>query len=398
MNLLSQFTARLGALALLGLFAPIPAALSQSATPSPSPFSLPFKGEIKVPLGPPPPTPAENAESKRTGKAEPDPSAVRKSIDSLSEADAKHALELLRSNYVNAAGLTEDALNRATLQGLIERLGAGAAVVPASSAPAKLSPFKSEVIDNWIGYARVGSLSKENVAAFDGALAEFTTKGLTALILDLRATPPGADFELAAELIKRFTPKGKVLFSVQRPSAKQDRMFTSTQEPVFHGVIVTLVSKNNAGAAEVAAAVLRMLDHALVVGQRTSGQAAEFAELPLQGGKVLRVAVSEIKLPESMVIFPEGLKPDLPVNVSATDEAEALRIGLEKGTGSLLYAGERVRLNEAALVAGVDPALDEAEAEQNSGAVKKRTPVADVALQRAVDMITAVQVLGAKAK
>ena len=397
---------------LLALLAAAPNASSQTPTPTPgaSPFTLPFKGDIKVPIGPaisPSVSGTESAQPspgpglKRPARPEPEPSAVRQAVDTLSEADIRQALEMLRSNYVRSSALGEEALSRATLQGLLERLGAGATVEQQAAAAGAPSPFRAEVLDEWIGYARLGSLSKDNLAAFDAALTGFATKGLTALILDLRATPAGGEFEQAAEFIKRLTPKGKMLFSVHRPSASQDRMYTSNQDPVFRGVIVSLVNRETAGAAEVIAAVLRSVNNALVVGHQTAGQAAEFSDLPLKGGKFLRVAVAEIKLPESIVIFPDGLKPDLPVAVAPKDEAEALRIGLEKGVSRLVFETERVRLNEAALVAGLNPELDEAEAAQNApknGIKKPKAPSTDPVLQRAVDLITTVQIFGAKAK
>ena len=107
-----------------------------------------------------------------------------------------------------------------------------------------------------------------------------------------------------------------------------------------------------------------------------------------------------MKLPEPATpIFPNGVRPDLPVKVSPKEEAEALRAGLEKGVAGLVFETERVRLNEAALVAGVNPELDEYEAAQKSGTKKQPKPaVTDPVLQRAVDLITTVQIFGAKPK
>jgi len=264
--------------------------------------------------------------------------------------------------------------------------------------PAQPSPFRSEAIDGRIGYVRIGAIDKENLAQFDTALADFVTKGVSALIVDLRATVAGGSLEQAAEFIKRLTPKGKVLFTLHRSGAAQDRLFTSNQDPSFHGVTVTLVNRDTAGAAEVVAAALRILDNALAVGQTTAGQAAEFSEQPLSGGRTLRVAVAEVRLPEKLVIFPEGLRPDLPVRISPGAEADVLRAELDNGVGSFTLEPEPVHLNEAALVAGVNPEIDEAEAAQKPGVKKNKTTLSDPALERAVDLIATVQIFGAKAK
>lgn len=322
---------------------------------------------------------------------------LRGAIDALSDGDAQQALELLRSKYVRSAALDEPAMNRATLQGLLERLGGGAAIrSPRAEAEAE-SAFRSEILDEKIGYVRFGSLTKGHLAEFDAALGNFNGKKIGSLILDLRATPPSSDFELAAEIVKRLTPKGKMLFAVHQPSVKQERMYTSDLDPAFQGVMVTLVHRETAGAPEVIAAVLRAVDNALAVGQKTSGQAAEFVELPLRGGKILRVAVAEVKLPKDFAIFPDGLKPDLSVEVSAKDEEEVLKTELEKGVGGLVYETERVRMNEAALVAGTNPEIDAEEAAQRDGGAEDKAPLYDTALQRAVDLVTTIRIFGGKA-
>ena len=357
---------------------PQPSPVVAQATPAASPSATPV----------PSPTPAKEVK----------PAAVplRSVIDGLSDADAHQALELLRSNYVRSSALDEPAVNRATLQGLLERLGGGASLrTPKTESE---SPFRSEILDERIGYVRLGSLSKGHLAEFDAALGNFKAKKIESLILDLRATPSSSDFDLAAEVVKRLTPKGKMLFAVRRPSVKQERMYTSDLDPAFQGVAVTLVHRETAGAPEVIAAVLRAVDNALAVGQRTSGQAAEYVELPLRGGKVLRVAVAEVKLPQSFSVFPDGLKPDLPVEVSARDEEEVLQTGLEKGVGGLVYETERARMNEAALVAGTNPEIDAEEAAQREGAADEKAPLYDTVLQRAVDLVTTIRIFGGKAQ
>ena len=365
-------------------FLAVPLAWAQPDAPKPGPTPQPSP---VVTQATPSPTPAKAVK----------PPAVRSVIDALSDGDARQALELLRSNYVRSTGLDEATLNRATLQGLLERLGGGAAIRPASSAePEADSPFRSEILDEQIGYVRFGSLTRGHLAEFDAALGNFKAKKIEALILDLRATPPNSDFELAAEVVKRLTPKGKMLFAVHRPSVKQERMYTSDRDPAFQGVTVTLVHRETAGAPEVVAAVLRAVDNALAVGQRTSGQAAEFVELPLRGNKVLRVAISEVKLPQGLAVFPDGLKPDLPVEFYARDEEEVLQIGLEKGVGGLVYETERARMNEAALVAGTNPEIDAEEAAQQDDA-QEEAPLYDIVLQRAVDLVTTLRVFGGKA-
>ena len=310
-------------------------------------------------------------------------------IDALSDADLGEIETLLRDRYIAPDALSEEQLKRATIQGLLDRIGPGASILQAPAATdAKVSPFKSEVLDGRIGYVRIGTLSAENLGLLDAALQEFAARPLGSLVIDLRATPPGSEFEQAAEVCRRLTPKGKVLFTVKKPKADEEQVLTSKDEPKFRGVLVALVDRDTAGNAEVIAAVLRTHAHTLIVGQQTKGEAVEFAELPLPGGKILRVAVSEVTLPDSAPVFPGGLKPDLIVDVSQEATDELLKQELERGVGEFVFETERPRMNEAALVAGTSPELDSIQAAQKLKGEKPRPPLRDTVLQRAVDFIT----------
>jgi hypothetical protein len=310
-------------------------------------------------------------------------------IDSLSAAELDEVLTLLRDHFIKPEMLADLALKRATVQGTIERLAPGAAILGApAAADTEVSPFRSEVLDKRIGYARLGSASPANVAELDAALGKFAADKLGSLVLDLRATPASSEVEQMAEVCRRFVPKGKVLFTVRKANVKQEQVLTSKDDPKFRGVIVLLVDRTTAGTAEVIAAVLRTQVNAMVIGQQTRGEAVEFANFPLAGGKLVRIAVAEVALPDKTTVFPGGVKPDIALDVPHETTEAVLKQGLEKGVNDLVFETERVRMNEAALVSGANPELDAAQAAQKNKAERPKPPLRDAVLQRAVDFIT----------
>jgi hypothetical protein len=309
-------------------------------------------------------------------------------VDSLSAAELDEVIALLRDHFIKPEMLADLALKRATVQGTIERLAPGAAILQAPAADQNdVSPFRSEILDGRIGYARLGSVTPENVTALDAALAKFAEKKLGSLVLDLRATPGSSDVEQTAEVCRRFVPKGKVLFNVRKANVKQEQVLTSRDDPKFHGIVVVLVDRDTAGSAEVIAAVLRSYVNAMVIGQQTRGEAVEFANFPLASGKLVRIAVAEVALPDKTTVFPGGVKPDLAVDVPQETTDAVLKQGLEKGVSDLVFETERVRMNEAALVAGTNPELDAAQSAQKNK-TERKVLLRDAVLQRAVDFIT----------
>ena len=158
---------------------------------------------------------------------------------------------------------------------------------------------------------------------------------------------------------------------------------TSNQIPAYEGILVVLADVDTAGAAEALAATLRLNAGAMIVGSDTAGEAVEFSEVPLGGGKVLRVAVSQAVLPETPAIFPGGVKPDIAISLPPGTLAEIHLATKDKGISQFVFDSERPRMNEAALVAGTNPEIE-------SSRDRPRTPLHDTVLQRAMDLVTAV--------
>jgi len=303
-------------------------------------------------------------------------------LESLDAAQIKTATDAIRANHAEAASLDETGMARATLRGLLDGLYPGAELVGEETPKPAEAPFRAEILDDRVGYLRLGSLTTENLAQLDAALKDFAAKKTDAVVVDLRATPDSPDFSMAAQFAGRFVPNGTALFSLARSADKQEKVFTSSGSPGFQGTVAVLVDGDTAGSAEVIAAALRRHAKAMIVGTNTSGRAVEYAVLPLGGGHNLRYAAAEARVAGLPVIYPRGLEPDLVVEQSPADKKAILDGALEKGIAGFVFESERARMNEAALVAGTNP---EIEAEDG------KTQLLDRPLQRAVDLVTAIK-------
>ena len=365
--------------ALIGVFL-ITKALAQSPAPP-----------AASPARPPAPTKSSPAPSS-TPTSTPTEEEL---INGLTAADLQAIITLLKNNFPNPDAVKEVELNRAMVEGLMMRLGQGAMLLPTrATAPANPpSPFYSEILEEHIGYVRPGALNAANLQALDKALAQFASKKVDALIVDLRASSEANNFAIAAEFAKRFCPNNKPLFTLHKPAGRQDQVFSSDRNPPFQGLIAVLTDGETAGGSEAVAGALRIYDKAMIIGQPTAGRAVEYSDLPLPSGKILRVAVAEVVLPNQRQLFPDGIKPDLPVEMSIIDKRQIFQLSAGQGMGPFVYEAERPHMNEAALLAGTNPELDAAEAEQPRRERGQAKPtIHDLVLQRALDLVTSVEI------
>jgi len=308
-------------------------------------------------------------------------------VDSLAPAEIEETVRTLKSNFVDPNALKDQEINRATLEGLLMRLHGGALLLPGKTANTEpAAPFYSEVLGNHIGYVRIGALSPDNLGALDKALTDFAAKKIDAMVIDLRATS-SSDFNVAAEMTKHFVPKGKTLWTLRKTSARQDRAFTNDRDPGFQGTTMVLLDSETSGPAEAMAAALKAHDQALLIGQPSAGRAVEYSDFPLTSGKLLRVAVGEIIGPNGVSLFPDGVKPDLAVELPLAQKHQIFSQSAQRGLTTFVFEGERPHFNEAALIAGTNPEIEIRQ--------QRRSPeenLHDSVLQRAVDVITSLAV------
>ena len=327
---------------------------------------------------------AEDAPAAAKPSPTPTPT-LREAVDSLDESQIQKAIDALAANYLSPEAFDNASRQKALLEGLLLRLGGGADLNQAGNATSKPVPFLAEILDGRIGYIRPGAMDAAALKQTDSALGNFADKSIPAVILDLRGIPNGTEFDITADFARRFCPKGKILFTIEKPNAKQERILTADQDAVFHGILVLLTDADTSGAAEVLAATLRANSSGMIVGAKTAGGAVEFSEFPIGGGKTLRLAVSRVSLPGSGPIFPTGVKPDIEISLPAETQRKIFELTKEKGVSQFVFDMERPRMNEAALVANTNPEISST-AESNDDS----DPLRDTVLQRAVDLVTAI--------
>jgi hypothetical protein len=292
-------------------------------------------------------------------------------VDDLDAADVQKALSAIQEKYINPSAVTGAELSRATLEGLLDRLGRGATLVaPRGTANSNPLPFYREILDNHIGYLRPGELNRSQLEDFDAALRDFAAKKVDAIVLDLRGATETSDYATASEFASRFVP---------------------TSTPSYSGLLVLLADADTAGAAEVLAAVLR-LHKAVLIGDKTAGRPFDYADIALPSGNILRLAVAEATVPESGLRPRHGLAPDLSVALPRQEKIEMFQQSVSKGMEQFVLESDLPHLNEAALVAGTNPEIEAAQAMQQRRARGEKPPPHDPVLQRAVDVVTSIGV------
>ena len=318
----------------------------------------------------------------------------------------QEVFRLLRANLPNA---TEEELNQAAVQGLLDRFKPRVILVTnesAREAGGKTPPVsRTEVYDKFYGYVRVdrvtGSLSREIVSAWERLNASNKLKGL---ILDLRFAT-GDDYAVAGEVADGFLTKEHTLLTWDGGSVRSKKKPDALIMP-----LAVLINGQTSGAAEALAAVLRKEGAALLIGDASAGEAHVYKEFELSNGQRLRIAASPVRIGEEEEALAGAIAPDIAVAVNAENErayfADAYRV-LPRPVAQLRSTNnvalttstnrqQRRRINEAELVR----MQRDGENLEESGVPVPRSSdestgpvVRDPALARALDLLKGIAIV-----
>lgn len=303
---------------------------------------------------------AEQAAEQKQAESTLNPSEL---VDGLNQANLQEAFRLLRSEYIKKEELDFLTLNRAAMQGLLERLDSGATLLSEAQLEARNSPYEffSKQLDTSIGYLRFGQFEQSELAKLDQAITDWKgDEAIKTMILDLRSPQAQADFAIAAEILSRFRPPNELLFKIRRPGNDRAVLFPSeSNASSWVREVVVLIDQETGNVGEIIAAVLKRKNDSLLVGAKTQGQTVEYRDVPIGEDRILRYAIAEVILEDESSIFQVGVDPDLPADASIKSK-HAIYAKVDEGEDldRYIFRLERPRYNEAALVAGTNPELD----------------------------------------
>ncbi|HEV8702886.1 MAG TPA: S41 family peptidase [Candidatus Polarisedimenticolia bacterium] len=167
------------------------------------------------------------------------------------------------------------------------------------------------------GVVRVAALQEGDAKRLDQAIAGLKKRGAARLLLDLR----GCSSDSLAEGIgaaSLFINDGTIVTVTDRYDG--DKAYKADgRRRVWSGPLVVLVNEGTSGACEVLAAALHDDRSAPIVGQKTWGEGAVRALLPLQQGDGIFLATGRLQSPSGKEWHGQGIQPDLAIEGRPTD-------------------------------------------------------------------------------
>ncbi|MBD0380445.1 S41 family peptidase [Paenibacillus sedimenti] len=176
---------------------------------------------------------------------------------------------------------------------------------------------------NGVGYIQITDFSSDADEDFDKQLSDLKTKGLKALILDVRNNPGGL-VDTARNIASHFVKEGVLIHTKDRNGIDEAVPITGGSElsvPVY-----ILANEYSASASEVLSGALQDYNAGKVIGMQTYGKGSVQQLYQLDGGSALKVTIEEYLTPKMRKVNKVGITPDVKVDGSAAQLITALHM------------------------------------------------------------------------
>lgn len=171
---------------------------------------------------------------------------------------------------------------------------------------------ESRLLEDGLGYLRIGGFAGTTPAELDAAIAALQDAGMRALVLDLRDCPGGV-LDAAIAVAGRFLADGQAI--VELVDRDQIRTTRSAAGPGrWHELpLVALIGPHTASGAEILADALRAHKRATLIGQPTLGKGTVEGVHELGNGWALKLSSARFIGASGEPIQGHGVRPDLAI-------------------------------------------------------------------------------------
>jgi carboxyl-terminal processing protease len=218
----------------------------------------------------------------------------------------------------------------------------------------------ARVLEDGIGYLRITQFSDPTADMLQKDLDRLMEQNIKALVIDLRNNPGGL-LSSAIDVSSKFLERNAVIVSTQGREEKDNQVYKARRGKRYLDFpMAILVNGGSASASEIVAGALKDHHRAVLVGEKTFGKGSVQSVLAMDQGAAIRLTTAKYYTPSKVVIHERGIEPDIVVAISPEDW-------------------------RALQVQRIEALTDEGD--EKAASKPADTPVQDIQLQRAVDVL-----------
>lgn len=185
----------------------------------------------------------------------------------------------------------------------------------------------SEMKPDQIGYIQITGFEDVTYSQFEKALDELKSRGMKALVIDLRSNP-GGNLETVCQMADLILPKGDIV-SIKDKNGR-GKVYRSDENTKLDVPLAVLINGYSASASEIFAGAVQDYKIGTLVGTTTYGKGIVQNIYSLGDGTSLKITSSEYFTANGRNIHGKGIEPDVEIEYVYDEENPNADNQLEK--------------------------------------------------------------------
>ncbi|MCH7504542.1 S41 family peptidase [PVC group bacterium] len=176
-----------------------------------------------------------------------------------------------------------------------------------------------------IAYVYISQFQEKTSRELKAALKDLKSKGMKALVLDLRYNPGGL-LDMAVKVASEFLKKDDLVVYTKGRLVGQNMQFRVKASRNGNDYpLVVMINRGSASASEIVAGAMQDHKRGILLGSKSFGKGSVQTVIPLRGGAAIKLTTAKYYTPADRMIHGTGIVPDIVVNLSSEEEIDFLK-------------------------------------------------------------------------
>ncbi len=171
-----------------------------------------------------------------------------------------------------------------------------------------------EMLENQVGYMIISGFEEVTVSQFFNGIAELSSGGMKALVIDLRNNP-GGRLDVVTSMLDMILPEGILVYTEDKYGNRDNEIY-SNQQTILDVPLAVLVNGESASASEIFAGDVQDFGAGIIVGTQTFGKGIVQTVYPLGDNTAVKMTVSSYFTNAGRNIHGVGITPDIVVELN----------------------------------------------------------------------------------
>lgn len=165
-----------------------------------------------------------------------------------------------------------------------------------------------QLLEGNTGLIQIAEFSDLTPAQFESAVTDLKSRGMTALIVDVRDNPGGV-LDAVCDVLDQILPEGLLVYTEDKYGEREE--YHASGESYLDMPLAVLVNGNSASASEVFAGAIKDYAYGTLIGTTTFGKGIVQSIIGLGDGSAVKVTIAKYFTPNGNYIHKVGIEPDI---------------------------------------------------------------------------------------